>query len=248
VVAERKPTASDDQNIVRSTGSQHLGSSATISHPAGLAVLRHLALPGIPIEQAFDHLNRLAPNVPHAPVHMLSMPLTRLCDQIIRAHEEACRHGQALLSSAWVSYFEAIRSQHPEEPVRHGDAALHERALEQTAAARLGEIRLLTSKPLPVWDCKSRRLWLGDLLVKQFRQPSPNQTAILDVFEEEGWENFHIDDPLPIAVDETQEDAKRRLHHTIHNLNRNLLANTIRFHGDGTGQGVIWAHRECAPA
>jgi hypothetical protein len=94
---------------------------------------------------------------------------------------------------------------------------------------------------LPRWDAEVRRLWLGGRLLKVFRQPARNQTALLDVFQEEGWA-AHIDDPLTLAGGEDEGDAKRRLHETVKNLNRGLPPGTIRFRGDGTGQGVTWEY------
>jgi hypothetical protein len=95
-------------------------------------------------------------------------------------------------------------------------------------------------RPRPHWDA-GRRLWLGKQLLKWFRQPASNQTTLLDAFEEQGW-SVHIDDPLPRQDAEEEQDSKRRLHDTIRNLNRNLPPNTIRFRGDGTGQGVLWEY------
>jgi hypothetical protein len=65
---------------------------------------------------------------------------------------------------------------------------------------------------------------------------------LLDVFQEQGWENKHIDDPLLVIEGETEADAKRRLHETVKNLNRTLPLGTIRFRGDGTGQGATWEY------
>ena len=77
---------------------------------------------------------------------------------------------------------------------------------------------------------------VGEHVVKQFRVPSPNQEAILDAFQEEGWPTF-VDDPLsPVPG----QSAKRRLRDTIKGLNANQAAAVIRFHGDGTGQRVTW--------
>jgi hypothetical protein len=59
------------------------------------------------------------------------------------------------------------------------------------------------------------------------------------VFQEQNWTAEHIDDPLPRMGEENDEDAKRRLHDTIKNLNRGLPRGTLRFRGDGTGQGVF---------
>ena len=89
---------------------------------------------------------------------------------------------------------------------------------------------------VPNWDRDSRTFMVGDHLVKQFRVPSPNQEAVLDAFQEEGWPRS-IDDPLPPVPD---QHPKRRLRDTIRCLNTNQLANKIRFRGDGTGQRVFW--------
>ena len=95
---------------------------------------------------------------------------------------------------------------------------------------------------VPRWDPKARQLWLSTRLLKTFRQPAPNQTKILDVFHEDQWAKNHIDDPLPRAPGESEADARRRLHETIKNLNRGLPAGTIRFRGDGTGEGIRWEY------
>jgi len=89
---------------------------------------------------------------------------------------------------------------------------------------------------VPRWDHERQELRLGDLLVKQFKVPAPNQEQILAVFEEEGWPR-RIDDPLPPQAD---QDPKRRLHDTIVSLNRNQKSRLVRFLGDGSGQGVRW--------
>ena len=73
-------------------------------------------------------------------------------------------------------------------------------------------------------------------MVKCFRVPAPNQEMVLTAFEEEGWP-YRVYDPLP---PEEGKDAKQRLHETIKALNGHRLARIIRFHGDGTGEGVFW--------
>jgi hypothetical protein len=89
---------------------------------------------------------------------------------------------------------------------------------------------------LPCWDESRRQLLLGDRVVKYFRQPAPNQEAVLSAFEEEGWPP-RIDDPLPPPPGGSQRE---HLHNTIMNLNRYQRHRTIRFFGDGNGQGVCW--------
>jgi len=149
---------------------------------------------------------------------------------MLLAHENGSRLGQPLLTAAGVSrlrelilaatsFVASLKGSAPEKIVGPG-----------------------SNQVLPRWDPKARLLWLSTRLLKAFRQPAPNQTKILDVFEEEKWAKNHIDDPLSPAADEIEPDAKRRLHETIKNLNRGLPPGTIRFHGDGTGQGVRWEY------
>ena len=89
----------------------------------------------------------------------------------------------------------------------------------------------------PNWDWKTRRFVVGERLVKHFRVPSPNQAAVLDAFQEEGWPHW-VDDPLPPLPN---QEPKRRLRDTIKCLNQHQVSRIIRFHGDGTGQRVSWA-------
>ena len=56
------------------------------------------------------------------------------------------------------------------------------------------------------------------------------------MFEEEEWPP-RIDHPLPQMP---EQDPRRRLHDTIKCLNRNQKHPLIRFHSDGTGEGVVW--------
>lgn len=88
----------------------------------------------------------------------------------------------------------------------------------------------------PCLDPQLRELRLGRVLVKRLRQRSPNQERILSPFEEEGWPR-RIDDPLP---PDPRYDPKERLHTTLKSLNRTQQHPLIRFHGDGTGQGIVW--------
>lgn len=88
----------------------------------------------------------------------------------------------------------------------------------------------------PAWDRSTRELSLGNELVKRFRGPAPNQEGILTAFEEDNWP-VRIDDPLPPR---SGQDPKRRLHDTINALNRNQKVRSMRFSGDGTGEGVRW--------
>jgi hypothetical protein len=88
----------------------------------------------------------------------------------------------------------------------------------------------------PSWDRETRTFMVGEYLVKRFRVPSPNQEAVLDAFQEEGWPRS-VDDPLsPVP----EQQPKRRLRDTIKCLNMNQANRAIRFRGDGTGQRVSW--------
>lgn len=88
----------------------------------------------------------------------------------------------------------------------------------------------------PHWDPRKREFRVGLHLVKQFRQPSPNQERILAVFQEDGWP-VKIDDPL---LPEEEIDPKERLRATIRSLNSHQHRKLIRFSADGTGRAVIW--------
>jgi hypothetical protein len=94
----------------------------------------------------------------------------------------------------------------------------------------------------PVWDGEHKELRVAQWIVKRFRWRAPNQELLLAVFEEEGWPH-RIDDPLPRMP---EQDPRRRLHDTIKCLNRNQQNRLIRFHGDGTGEGVLWELIETA--
>jgi hypothetical protein len=151
--------------------------------------------------------------------------------ELLQADEDARANRRPLLTAEGIFYIRHWLS-------RKGEIV---RVLG-AGASRIVPVRL--PFPAPFWDAGSRCLWLGERLLKQFRQPAPNQTRLLDVFQEQGWENTHIDDPLLILQGETEADAKRRLHETVKNLNRTLPAGSIWFRGDGTGQGATWEYDE----
>jgi hypothetical protein len=89
---------------------------------------------------------------------------------------------------------------------------------------------------LPNWDRVERTLLVGETVIKRYRVPSPNQEALLNAFQEEGWPTS-IDDPLTPIPD---KQPKRRLRDTIKCLNLNQATPMLRFRGDGTGQRVLW--------
>src|SRR5262245_7028529 len=87
---------------------------------------------------------------------------------LLQAHERACTAGQPLLTEAGLRF---IRK----ELVQHRNGCDVREGLRSDAAAGGG--RML----LPFWDAERRQLWLGAQLLKEFRQPAPNQTTLLDV-------------------------------------------------------------------
>ena len=95
---------------------------------------------------------------------------------------------------------------------------------------------LAVTKLIPHWNPQRHELTVEQKVVKRFRWPANNQETVLMAFEEDGWPD-RIDDPLP---PQPEQDPKRRLHDTIKCLNRNQINQSLRFHGDGTGQGVRW--------
>jgi len=106
---------------------------------------------------------------------------------------------------------------------------------------------LIGQEPVPVghprWDKDLRELWSGELLIKAFRRPAPNQERVLASFEEERWPG-KIDDPLPGSPG---VDAQQRLHDTINRLNRGQRNRLVIFRGDGSGAGVRWEWVAGAP-
>jgi hypothetical protein len=88
----------------------------------------------------------------------------------------------------------------------------------------------------PRYDAEERLLSWGRHALKNYRQPSGNQEAILLAAEELAWARW-FDDPLPRA---RAGNPKARLHDAIKNLNRHQTLPLVRFKGDGTGTRVGW--------
>ncbi len=138
----------------------------------------------------------------------------------------------------------ACRCFRVEAPLSFADSAcfhLTKSGMEFVSCVVNGEPPRIADPPvrsaqLPQWDAECRELRWAGAIVKRFRVPAPNQELILCAFQEDGWPP-HIDDPLPQAY---SIEPKRRLHDTIVALNRHREQPSIRFSGDGTGQGVRW--------
>ena len=107
-----------------------------------------------------------------------------------------------------------------------------------TTGNELGQTTALALKPR--WDFTLRELSLDGLVIKRFRVPAQNQEMILSAFEEDNWSEC-IDDPLPVrgAI-----DPRARLHDAINRLNRCQTNPLLRFHGNGSGTGVLWKRRQ----
>jgi hypothetical protein len=92
----------------------------------------------------------------------------------------------------------------------------------------------------PFWDADLGKLWVGDTLIKAYREEAENQRLVLAAFQGQHWRH-RIDDPIPGKQCERLSRAKRRLRDTITGINADhITAGVIRFRGDGTGRGIIW--------
>jgi len=86
----------------------------------------------------------------------------------------------------------------------------------------------------PNWNSKRRELIFEGKVLKTFRQPAPNQIAILEAFQQDGWPD-RIDDPLPYAPN---ADTRQRLGDAVHRLNKSITS--IVFELDGTSVHILW--------
>jgi hypothetical protein len=103
------------------------------------------------------------------------------------------------------------------------------RRLERTASAQAGEI--------PFYDIGRHQLWLGNELVKEFKQLAPEQEKILKEFQRRGWPARILN---PLTSKPEEQHAKIHLGQVIRRLNGRQRNALIRFHADGTGQGITW--------
>lgn len=104
------------------------------------------------------------------------------------------------------------------------------------ACRELGLLPTDSGSPVPTrpsWDRDARELKFGGEVIRRIGRANMalNLIRLLDVFEEDGWSS-RVDDPLPGSPDAV------RLHKAIRSLNRGLTR--IKFHADGTGEGVRW--------
>lgn len=145
-----------------------------------------------------------------------------ICSTLLLEHEQAMHRGRGLLTREGFLLLKSVL----EEDAPDGAGAFPARPSTDRGT-------------LPRWDAARRQLWLGSLLVKEFRHSAPNQMAILAAFQAGGWENGHVENPIPKENWEDNEVARQRLLQTIKNLNRAVLPNTIRFRINGMCTGVL---------
>jgi len=155
----------------------------------------------------------------------LSPQVAAAFQQFLAGHIEAAAAGSPLLTECGERYLRKLLA-----PVTSPNASGPRRT------------RIPRHRALPQWDADARRLWLDGVLLKEFRQPAQNQTALLDAIEAHGWAGGHVSNPLPREPGESESEAQERLHDTIKHLNQALPAGTIRFRGDGSGHGIWWEY------
>jgi hypothetical protein len=98
-----------------------------------------------------------------------------------------------------------------------------------------GHLKRVADEPVvlkPRWDQNARKLWYGTTLCASYAKAAPNQTRLLESFEELGWPT-RMDDPLD----------RDQLRHTIEDLQRKLKDGPIIVECDGTKSGVCWRLR-----
>jgi len=99
----------------------------------------------------------------------------------------------------------------------------------------LNQLARLTRTP----DCSAQKpSWVGERSalirkggdIRQFKAPEKNQKDLIEAFDRQKWARS-LPDPF---------NDREKLHKTITDLNKSLVPGTIRFGGDGTGEGVRW--------
>jgi hypothetical protein len=119
-------------------------------------------------------------------------------------------------------------------------------AIAKELGQAVGDYRKTTPRPHiaekanPFFDADLGRLWVGDLLVKEFKEPAENQRLVLKSFQELAFRQ-RIDDPLCKKPGEPNSKRQRRRRDTIAGLNDDHInPGIIYFRADGTGDGIIW--------
>jgi hypothetical protein len=149
------------------------------------------------------------------------------CTELLAADKRARQAGTPLLTRAGQRYVAGLLV-----AARAGIAA--KLTPPEPVANELGR---------PRWDARQRRLFLRAVLLKEFRRPAPDQTAVLDAFQRRQWATQYLTNPLAPARGKGRKKDRRRLMDTVKNLNRDLPAGTIHFRTKG-GSGVWWERTE----
>jgi hypothetical protein len=105
--------------------------------------------------------------------------------------------------------------------------------LSDKVQARLRDVPDEPAANKPQWDKVGQKLYYGGNLCAHYQRPAPNQTAILDAFEEQGWPS-RIANPLV---------ASWKLRDTIGDLQAKLKDSPLLVGRDGTSKGIIWRPR-----
>jgi hypothetical protein len=93
--------------------------------------------------------------------------------------------------------------------------------------------------PKPRWDAVPCKLWLGSVLVKEFRPLADNAIPVLTAFQERDWP-YSVDDPnWGKHFDDEQSYGVKDKFETIHTLNNG--AKGIRFFGPGETKKIAWS-------
>jgi len=104
----------------------------------------------------------------------------------------------------------------------------------QTAALSL--YPLFEESKLPRWEARHRRLWLGEMLLKQFAREAPAQEMLLATFEAQGWPDT-VDNPFTGDAGITAQEC---LENAVKGLNRRHLVIVIRFGLIADRSGAKW--------
>jgi hypothetical protein len=95
-----------------------------------------------------------------------------------------------------------------------------------------------TRDVVPSWNKQLGELRYRGAVIREVKPEAENVRAILDAFQEDGWQN-EIYDPLP----PTEASARRR--RAVATLNMDLQQ--IRFYSTGNGRRIAWEPRDETP-